>query len=56
MITYPIFSIVNFVSHVDVALMGDGRGVCRVLVGRLEGKRPPGRPRGRWEDKIKMDH
>jgi hypothetical protein len=34
----------------------EGRGVYRVLVGKLEGKRPPGRPRRRWEDNIKMDH
>ena len=27
----------------------------RVLVGRHEGKRPLGRPRGRREDNIKMD-
>jgi hypothetical protein len=33
----------------------EGRGVCRVLVGELEGKRPVGRPRRRWEDNIKMD-
>jgi hypothetical protein len=33
----------------------EGRGVYRVLVGRPEGKRPPGRPRRRWEDNIKMD-
>jgi len=38
-----------------VARMGDGRGVCRVLVGKPEGKRPLGRPRRRWEDNIKMD-
>jgi hypothetical protein len=25
------------------------------LVGRLEGKRPLGRPRRRWEDNIKLD-
>jgi hypothetical protein len=25
------------------------------LVGRLEGKRPLGRPKRRWEDNIKMD-
>jgi hypothetical protein len=25
------------------------------LVGRLEGRRPLGRPRRRWEDNIKMD-
>ena len=38
-----------------VALMGVGRGVHRVLVGKPEGKRPLGRPRRRWEDNIKMD-
>jgi hypothetical protein len=35
--------------------MGEGRGVYRILVGRLEGKRPLGRPRRRWEDNIKLD-
>ena len=29
--------------------------MCRVLVGKPEGKRPLGRPRRRWEDNIKMD-
>jgi hypothetical protein len=37
-----------------VALMGKGRGVYRVLVGRVECKRPLGRPRNRWADNIKM--
>jgi len=27
----------------------------RVLVGKLEGKRPLGRPRRRWVDNIRMD-
>jgi hypothetical protein len=31
------------------------RGVYRVLVGKLEGKRPLGRPRCRWEYSIKVD-
>ena len=35
--------------------MGEMRGVYRVLVGKPEGKRPPGRPRPRWEGNIKMD-
>jgi hypothetical protein len=39
----------------DVAHMGEGRGVYRVLGGRPEGKRPLGRPRRRWKDNIKMD-
>jgi hypothetical protein len=34
---------------------GEGRDVYRVLVGRSKDKRPPGRPRRRWEDNIKMD-
>jgi len=38
-----------------VALMGQGRGVYRVLMGKPEGKRPLGRPRRRWEDNNKMD-
>jgi len=38
-----------------VARMGEGRGVHRILVGKPEGKRPLGRPRRKWEDKIKMD-
>jgi len=38
-----------------VARMGEDRVLHRVLVGKPEGKRPLGRPRRRWEDKIKMD-
>ena len=38
-----------------VACMGEERGVYRVLVGKLEGKRPMGRPRRRWVDNIRTD-
>jgi hypothetical protein len=38
-----------------VACMGEERNVYRVLVEKLEGKRPLGRPRRRWEDGIGMD-
>ena len=38
-----------------VALVGERRGVYRVLVKKPEGKRPLGRPRHRREDNIKMD-
>jgi hypothetical protein len=38
-----------------VAQMGEKRNVQRLLVGKPEGKRPLGRPRRRWIDKIKMD-
>jgi hypothetical protein len=34
---------------------GEGKGAYRVVLGKLEGKRPLGRPRCRWEDNIKMD-
>jgi hypothetical protein len=36
--------------------MGEVRGAYKILVERLEGRRPLGRPRRRWEDNIKMDH
>jgi len=38
-----------------VALIGEKRGLYRVLVGKPEGRRPLGRPSRRWEDNIKMD-
>jgi hypothetical protein len=38
-----------------VARMGEERKLYKVLVGKGEGKSPPGRPRRRWEDGIRMD-
>ena len=38
-----------------MALMGEGRDVHRVLMGKPEGKRPLGKPMRKWEDNIKMD-
>jgi hypothetical protein len=35
--------------------VGETRNAYRILVGEPEGKRPPGRPRRRWVDNIKMD-
>jgi hypothetical protein len=43
----------RWVGH--VARMGEVRGAYNILVGRPEGRRPPGRPRRRWVDNIKMD-
>jgi hypothetical protein len=34
---------------------GEKRNAYRILVGKLEGTRPLGRPRRRWVDNIKMD-
>jgi hypothetical protein len=31
------------------------RNAYRIFVGKPEGKRPPGRPRRRWVNNIKMD-
>jgi len=38
-----------------VARVGKRRVANRVLVGKAEGKRTPGRHRRRWEDNIKVD-
>jgi hypothetical protein len=38
-----------------VALMGERRGVYRILVSKRGGKKQLGRLRRRWEDNIKMD-
>jgi len=40
---------------INMARMGEGRVVHRVLVRKPEGKRPLGRPRRKWEDNIKVD-
>ena len=34
---------------------GERRGLCRLLVGKTEGKRPLGRTRRKWKDNIRMD-
>ena len=39
--------------HVD--RMEECRGAFRILTGKFTGKSPLGRPRRRWEDKIKKD-
>jgi len=38
-----------------VAGMEEMRNIYNILIGKLEGKRPPGRPMRRWEGNIRMD-
>jgi hypothetical protein len=38
-----------------VTRMGEERKIYKVLAGKPEGNRLLGRPRGRWEDGIRMD-
>jgi hypothetical protein len=40
---------------VCIGLVGESRCIYRVFVGRIEGKRPLGRPSYRMEDSIEMD-
>ena len=35
-----------------MALKGEKRGACRLLVGKTKGKRPLGRLRCRWKDTL----
>jgi len=54
--TYCLLSVLErrlWAGH--VARMCEESGAYRVLVGKLEGKRPLGRPRRRWADNIRMD-
>jgi hypothetical protein len=44
---------IRWVGH--AARMRKRTGANRVLVGKPEGMRPPGTPRRRWEDNIKID-
>jgi hypothetical protein len=37
-----------------IARMGEKRNVCRIFVGKPEGKRPLGRLTHRWESNIKL--
>ena len=38
-----------------VARMEEGRSAFKILTGKPIGKRPFGKPRGRWEGNIRMD-
>jgi hypothetical protein len=55
--SHDIFLVIKLIMRWarQVAHMGEGRGVYRVLVGKPEGKSPLGRPSRRWEDNIKIN-
>ena len=38
-----------------VAILGGSRSALKILTGKPTGKRPLGRPRGRWEENIRLD-
>ena len=38
-----------------VARMGENRSAKKILLGRIPGRRPRGRPRRRWEENTKTD-
>jgi hypothetical protein len=38
-----------------VARIREKKNACKIIVGKLAGKRPLGRPRRRWVGNIKMD-
>jgi hypothetical protein len=44
---------IGWVGH--VAQIRKRRNVYRIFAGKSEGKRPPGRPRHKWDDNIKID-
>jgi hypothetical protein len=37
------------------SIYGEVRNAYKVMVGRLEGRKPLGRPKGRWKCNIKID-
>ena len=54
-VQYTLLLCLRLVLSYCVARMGGERGVCKVLVGKPEGKRPLGRPRRRCVDNIRVD-
>jgi hypothetical protein len=54
---YPSPSIIRIIKsrRIRCSTNGEKRNAYRLLVGKLEGKRPLGRPRCRWVDNIRMD-
>jgi hypothetical protein len=48
-----VIRIMKYAWH--VARMGEKRNAYSLLVGKPQGKRPPGRPSRKWIDNIEMD-
>ena len=48
----------NYMKNIEVSgegsTYGERKGINRALMGKPEGKKPPGRRRMRWEDDIKI--
>jgi hypothetical protein len=41
--------------YIYISQIGETRNAYTILVGKPEGKRPPGRPRRKWMDNIEID-
>jgi hypothetical protein len=52
---YSSPSIIRMIKSMRMSWAGGKRNLYRILVGKLEGKRPLGRPRRRCVDNIKID-
>jgi hypothetical protein len=52
--TYYSPIIIRVIKSGHVACIGERRCTYRDFVGKPKGRRPLGRPRSRWEDRIKM--
>jgi hypothetical protein len=46
---------VTHIPSVVLSRMGNGRGACKVLMGKAEGKGRLGKRRRRWEGNINID-
>ena len=53
--SYPHFPLPHFTTVPSGPTYEERRGVYGVLVWKLEGKTPLGRPRFKWKDNIKLD-
>jgi hypothetical protein len=54
MVTLQLLLIILVFFNITHFFIGEKENAYRVLVGKPEGKRPPGRPTSSWENNIKI--